>query len=192
MAGYAAVAWLLVVALWVLALRVRRHRPGATQTTGDRGGMAWIVVGGVLWPVVSITLLLALGIPAGHRMQALPLEGGRQPVRVDVLARQWAWEVRYPGSHQVLHNELRLPAGLPVDVHVRTQDVIHSFWVPRLGGKIDAIPGRTNVIRLHADAPGRHRGQCAEFCGLRHAHMTMSVLVMPPDDFGQWLGTASP
>ena len=108
------------------------------------------------------------------------------PLRVDVTARQWAWGLHYPGSGVRLTNELRVPVGRPVDIHVRSDDVIHSFWVPRLGGKIDAIPGRTNVVRLQADQAGTFRGQCAEFCGLNHAHMVMSVIAMPQDEYERW------
>lgn len=191
MLAYGAGAWGVVVGLWVLALVLRRRAGPADRPRGPSVPV-WIVAGGVVWPLVSITLLLALGIPAGHRMQPLPLSDGSPPVQVEVVGRQWAWEVRYPGSSQVLTNEMRLPAGRAVDVHVRTQDVIHGFWVPRLGGKIDAIPGRTNVIRLQAEAPGTLRGQCAEFCGLRHAHMVMTVHVMSDEAFAQWLRAAPP
>ncbi|WP_017758163.1 cytochrome c oxidase subunit II, partial [Pseudacidovorax intermedius] len=84
-------------------------------------------------------------------------------------------------------NELRLPAGRAVDVHTRSADVIHGFWVPRLGGKLDAVPGRTLVVRLQADRPGTYRGVCAEFCGAGHAHMPMVVQAMPAEDFDVWL-----
>jgi cytochrome c oxidase subunit II len=80
--------------------------------------------------------------------------------------------------------------GHPVDVQTRSADVIHSFWVPRLGGKLDAIPGRTLVVRLQASQPGTFRGQCAEFCGLEHAHMVLVVHAMEPADFDAWLEAA--
>ena len=77
-------------------------------------------------------------------------------------------------------------------VHTRSDDVIHSFWVPRLGGKLDAIPGRTLVLRLQADAPGRYLGQCAEFCGAGHARMPLVVIALPPDEFDAWLVAERP
>src|SRR5690606_6054197 len=92
--------------------------------------------------------------------------------------RQWQWDVAYPdapGAAKASVNVLHIPVGRPVDVHVTTADVIHSFWVPRLGGKIDAIPGRTNVVRLQADHAGVFHGVCAEFCGTAHAAMRMQV-----------------
>lgn len=182
---YAVVALLVVAGLWWRGLRRPEHArpPNVTR---------WIVWGGVVWPTLSVAVLLAFGMPAGHSIQALPLPDGAPRLVVDVHARQWAWTVRYPGHTVTLDNELRLPAGVPVDVRVHTDDVIHSFWVPRLQGKVDAIPGRVNVLRLQADEPGEHRGQCAEFCGRAHARMVMRVIVMPPEAFTQWLEGHAP
>ena len=104
-----------------------------------------------------------------------------------MIGHQWWWEVRYPGTNAVTANELHIPVRTPVRIEVKTADVIHSFWVPELNRKIDTIPGRTNVVELDADAPGRYRGQCAEFCGLQHAHMAMYVFVDEPDAFRRWL-----
>src|SRR5690606_21729962 len=110
----------------------------------------WVIVGGLALPLASILAVLSFGIPAGHRM--LPLAPGEGVVaHIDVTGRQWQWDVRYPGTNVALVDELHIPAGVPVDIHVRTEDVIHSFWVPRLAGKIDAIPGRVNVLRLEAN-----------------------------------------
>jgi cytochrome c oxidase subunit 2 len=100
--------------------------------------------------------------------------------------------VHYPASGVQLRDALRLPVGRPVHVHVGSRDVIHSFWVPRLGGKLDAIPGRTQVVRLQADEPGTFRGQCAEFCGLHHAHMVMTVIAMPAAEFDAWMAAQPP
>lgn len=183
MFAYAAVSLLVVMLLGWAAWRRQPAEAGSPHAR--RLAWKWLVFGGVLWPLISVVVLLAVGVPIGHRVQPLPL--AEAPRRIEVIARQWSWEVRYPGSPQVLHNALRLPAGEPVDIQVRSDDVIHSFWVPRLHGKIDAVPGRVNVIRLHADAPGRHRGQCAEFCGLQHARMVMQVEVMPAPEFTRWL-----
>ena len=113
--------------------------------------------------------LICYALFAGERL--LPLPGGAPP-RIDAEARQWAWTFRYPEQGGVTtKNVLHLPAGKPVDMVVTSRDVIHAFWVPRLAGKIDAVPGRTNRLRIQVDAPGRYEGLCNEFCGSGHADM---------------------
>jgi cytochrome c oxidase subunit 2 len=109
---------------------------------------------------------------------------------VEVVGHQWWWEVRYlhaePSRHVTAANELHLPVGRPVRVRLRAGDVIHSFWVPNLQGKIDMIPGRENTLRLLADRPGEWRGQCAEYCGLQHARMAFAVVAHPPAEYAAW------
>jgi cytochrome c oxidase subunit 2 len=106
---------------------------------------------------------------------------------VEVIGHQWWWEVRYPGTDAVTANEIHVPAGKRVDLVATSADVIHSFWVPKLNRKIDAIPGRRNRIVLEASKPGRYRGECYEFCGLQHAHMGLAVVADPPARFRAWL-----
>ncbi len=106
---------------------------------------------------------------------------------VEVTGHQWFWEVRYPGTRAVTANEIHIPVRTRVNLVAKTEDVIHSIWIPRLNRKVDTIPGHPNRILLYADKPGRYRGQCAEFCGLQHAHMSMYVFVDPPDRFRAWL-----
>ncbi len=211
MFGVAAAVWLLMIVLGALAMRAGRdrsggkgewpgveegeHRSGREARRAEDGARQrriarrCLVGGGLLLPGAAITALLLFGSPAGFHQ--LPWPGAAAaPLRVEVTGHQWWWEVHYPDTGQRLRNELRLPAGRAVDVHTRSADVIHGFWVPRLGGKLDAVPGRTLVVRLQADAPGTYRGVCAEFCGHGHAHMTMVVQAMPADDFDVWLKTA--
>ncbi|MDT3671115.1 MAG: cytochrome c oxidase subunit II [Aromatoleum sp.] len=187
MFAVAVVVLLGVTATWIVGMG--RRPPTLEDAREKRVVRRWIVLGGVLLPSSCIVVLLVFGIAAGRRMLPLP-RAGEAPLRIDVTARQWRWEVRYGGGAALI-NELRLPAGRPVDVHVQSLDVIHSFWVPRLGGKIDAIPGRTNVVRLQADAAGEYRGQCAEFCGTRHALMVLRVTAMEAGEFAGWLEAAS-
>ena len=111
-------------------------------------------------------------------------------LRVEARPQQWVWEFRYPGVEGATTGTLHLPAGRPVDVAVIGTDVIHSFWVPRLGGKIDAIPGHVNVIRLSADRPGTYGGVCAEFCGTGHADMAFTVIAHPPETYAPALAEA--
>lgn len=189
--GMFVVAVIVLVGVTVTWLAAMARRPPKLEDAREkRVARRWVVLGGVLLPAASIAVLLAFGIPAGYRLLPLP-PAGEPPLRIDVTARQWRWEVRYPDSGAVLTNELRVPAGRPVDVHVHSLDVIHSFWVPRLGGKIDAVPGRTNVVRLHADGPGAFRGQCAEFCGTRHALMVLHVTALDAVAFTDWLEAAA-
>jgi cytochrome c oxidase subunit 2 len=184
MFSYASIVLIAVVALWLQAMR----RPADTGDEAHQRRISnrWIIGGGLILPSVSITLLLIFGIPMGHRMLPLPPADG-PALRIDVNGHQWWWEVRYPDSAISLTNELHIPAGKPIDIHLTSADVIHGFWVPRLGGKLDAIPGRTNVLRLQADEPGTYMGQCAEFCGLNHAVMKFTVTAHTPEDFTRWL-----
>ena len=175
--------WLAVVGLWLYAMF--RQPASDDPARARRIEKRWIIGGGVALPVVSMTVLLAYGIPAGHSMLPLPPDEGA-PLEIHVTAHQWWWEVVYPESGIALADELHIPAGRPVDVHLRSADVIHSFWVPRLGGKLDAVPGRTNVQRVQADEPGSYRGQCAEYCGIGHAHMHFTVTAHTPEDFEAW------
>lgn len=171
-----------VTLAWIVAMRHRGR--DFSPDEAKRISRRWIVGGGILLPTASIVLLLGFGVRAGDRM--LPLRDDA-PLRIDVTGRQWQWDVTYPGSSVVLVDELHLPAGRPVHIHVTSADVIHSFWVPRLGPKIDAVPGRTNVLRLQADEAGALRGQCSEFCGTGHAQMVLKVQVHAEADFSTWL-----
>lgn len=188
MFGFFTLVFLVVVALWLVGLR--RDPGDVDETRARRLGNRWIIGGGLVLPLLTIVVLLLWGIPLGQRMMPLPVADG-EVLRVEVAARQWQWRVSYPKSSVTLVDAMRIPAGTPVDVLVTSEDVIHSFWVPRLGGKMDAIPGRVNVLRLEADEPGVYRGVCAEFCGLGHARMTFTVEAMAAADFHAWLESMS-
>jgi cytochrome c oxidase subunit 2 len=172
-----------------LAAVLRRRQGPDTTSPAER---AWLLGGGLLLPGLVIAALLLWGLRAGHPL--LPLPGAPPVFTVEVTARQWQWDVHYP-THPlatVQSNRIDIPAGQPVDVRVRTADVIHGFWVPRLAGKIDAIPGRTNVVRLQADAPGIYRGVCAEYCGTGHARMPMEVHAHGPEALAARMRGATP
>jgi cytochrome c oxidase subunit II len=114
----------------------------------------------------------------------------KEPLVIRVRAYQWWWEVSYvdraPARNLTTANEIHVPLGLPVSVELAAADVIHSFWVPNLAGKQDLIPGRDNRLVFTATTPGLYRGQCAEFCGLQHAHMSLFVVADSPDQFEAW------
>lgn len=189
MFAYAAVVFVVVLLLWIQAARRPADAPDDPRTL--RTQQRWILGGGVLLPMLSISLLLLFGIPMGRSMLPLPPADGGEAFVVEVTAHQWWWQVEYPGAGINLVDEMHIPAGVPVDVHLMTADVIHAFWVPRLAGKMDTIPGRTNVLRLLADEPGIYRGQCAEFCGLAHAHMKFTVHAHDADEFAAWQESVS-
>jgi cytochrome c oxidase subunit 2 len=149
----------------------------------------WVVtVGGIALPVVVLSALLAYGLivmQAGAARSASADGPG-----VTIVGKRWWWEVVYEradGSAVVSANELRLPVGQPVEVRLESDNVIHSFWAPQLGGKLDMIPGRTNVLTLEATEAGISRAQCAEYCGGAHALMSMYVVAMPPEEYEAWL-----
>jgi cytochrome c oxidase subunit 2 len=133
-----------------------------------------VVLSGVL--ALTVNTLLALSAPAEA-----------DDTVVEVIGHQFWWEVRYPQHNVLTANEIHIPAGVPVRVHLGSQDVIHSFWVPELHGKLDMIPGQTNSFWLQADNPGEYKGICAEFCGTQHAKMLFLVVAQPPDEFAAWL-----
>lgn len=108
-------------------------------------------------------------------------------LRVDVVGKQWWWRFSYPAHGVETANELHIPVGRAVKANLRTDDVIHSFWVPKLAGKVDLIPNKANDIWFQADAPGVYYGQCAEFCGASHANMRLRVTVHPEGEFAAWL-----
>jgi cytochrome c oxidase subunit 2 len=109
---------------------------------------------------------------------------------IEVNGRQWWWDVRYnpsiPSQIVTTANEIHIPVGRPIVLRLGSGDVIHSFWVPNLHGKMDMIPGRTQELSLQADRPGVYRGQCAEYCGHQHAHMALTVVAEPEDQFNAW------
>lgn len=144
---------------------------------GDGTARQLIIWGGLVLPFAVVAGLLAYGLRAGHAM--LPLPSQEDVPAIGLTGHQWWWEVQYAGEDGgTIHgaNVIHIPAGRPVDIRIDSADVIHAFWIPRLGGKIDAIPGRTNVMRVLAEQPGIYRGQCAEFCGAQHARMGLVMI----------------
>ena len=148
----------------------------------------WIVGGGVLLPAAVLSALMAYNV---WRSAQLDPQTSRGALVISVTAKMWWWEVRYSdpagGPDIVLANELHLPADRPVYLALTSSDVIHSFWVPALAGKMDMVPGRMTGLALRPLKAGVYRGQCAEYCGLQHARMALHVVVEPPAAFAAWL-----
>jgi cytochrome c oxidase subunit 2 len=181
MTAGAAVIWVAVAALTFYAIRARPDRLDPRRTT------ALIIGGGVLVPTVVLALLLAYGLSLLPRLLAPAPPGS---LRIEVVGEQYWWRIRYhpaQGAPFELANELRLPVGEPVQFQLSSPDVIHAFWIPALGGKMDMIPGRTNRLTLEPTRTGTFRGVCAEFCGTSHALMAFDVVVLPKAQFEQWL-----
>lgn len=178
-AGAAAIM-LLVVALTALAIFGGRRR-------GWMANRSFVIGFGVAFPVIVLSVLLTYGLMIAGRSAA------REPpkLRIEVVGERWWWRVHYldPQGERplVTANEIAIPVGEPVEFVLRTNDVIHSFWVPSLGGKLDMIPGRINRYQLSAERPGVYRGQCAEYCGAQHALMAFYVIAMESDRFPAWL-----
>ncbi|WP_278025364.1 cytochrome c oxidase subunit II [Legionella yabuuchiae] len=180
---YFTLVFFVIAGFWFYAIKPRKKESG-NKTLGQH----LIVWGGIVFPTLSILILLAFGIPIGQSMLPHP-EADDNILRIHVIGHQWFWKVHYPDRDVTLINELHLPLDRPVDIYATTHDVIHSFWVPKLNGKIDMIPGYTNIIRLKATELGQFRGQCAEFCGKWHAKMVLDVVVHPKEDFSSWLNS---
>lgn len=182
MAAGATVVWLVVTVLALHALRQQR------SLWSERAGNWLIAAGGVVVPLVALGGLLLFGMPALRRQ--LAAAPGAGSLRVHVTGEQWWWRVRYEraGAAPVeLANELRLPRGQSAEVVLTSADVIHSFWVPSLAGKVDMLPGRTTRLTLEPHTIGTFRGVCAEYCGESHARMAFAVEVMEPAAFDMWL-----
>ncbi|MDQ3511938.1 MAG: cytochrome c oxidase subunit II [Pseudomonadota bacterium] len=180
--GAGLILTLVMLLLWYTLSR-------RTQRSGRAPGVRLIFMGGLLLPAFTLISLLAYGTVVSRKVS-----GMEQPVElvVAVVGRRFHWDFHYLGAEgatplAITTDVLVLPRDRNVEFRVTSMDVIHSFWIPRLGGKIDAIPGRVNQLRLRADQAGPISGQCAEFCGLEHAHMRFDVLVIPPAQFDDWL-----
>jgi cytochrome c oxidase subunit II len=164
-----------------------RRAPGL-PFLGERENVsnALVVVFGAVLPVLVLIGVFIVANVNVINTTAAP-KPGTTKMTIHVIGHQWFWEVRYPGTRAVTANEIHIPTGTRVNVLATTEDVIHSFWVPELNRKIDMIPGRSNRVLLYTDKPGVYRGQCAEFCGLQHAHMSFAVFADPPARFRAWL-----
>ena len=186
----AAVSWVLlgggtaifVGVMLLLGWAVWRRAGGAPQPR------RWIWGAGVLFPAVVLVALFVWVLPRTPPWKPAPPPGA---LVVAVKAHMWWWEVRYrdpaTGADVVTANEIRVPVGRPVYLALTSADVIHSFWVPELAGKMDMLPGRMQHLLVTATQPGTWRGQCAEFCGVQHAQMALHVVGLPPADFEAWL-----
>jgi cytochrome c oxidase subunit 2 len=190
------VTGLLLAGIWRRRNTSSPVLPGEAVVERPVGGVAWIYWGvGVTTIVLFITMIWTFVTLAATGPQP-----GPAAVRLEIIGHQWWWEVHYlsddPSQEFTTANEIHIPVGKVVSVKLHAADVIHSFWVPKLAGKTDLIPGQENQTWIEAERPGVYRGQCGEYCGEQHAHMAMQVVASPSAEFEQWrkhqLEAASP
>jgi len=182
--------YIAIVAFFFIAA-FRGHRnatPDITEGTERRLGTA--VWAAIIISTVGLLVLLTTSVAIGSSVGRSGADDPRQ-MEIEVTGHQWWWEVKYPDSiipsHSIVTaNEMHIPIHTPVLLRLDTRDVIHSLWIPNLHGKRDLIPGRVNKFWIEADRPGVYRGQCAEFCGLQHAHMSLMVVAEEPEKFVEW------
>jgi len=176
--GVAAVVYLVVIGFLVAALRRRNEANARTAVRAVS-----VAVG------ITSVILLGLGL-SDFFAQRVIAASPKDPLRVRVTAHQWWWEIEYsdgqPSRRVRTANELRIPTQRPVELELTADDVIHSFWVPSLQGKKDLLPGYTTRLDLVASRPGVYEGQCAEFCGFQHAHMSIDVIALEPEEYSRW------
>jgi cytochrome c oxidase subunit 2 len=151
-------------------------------------GVTWLEIGWTIVPALILAVVAVLTLNTLFELQ----ERDDDALQVTVTGQQWWWSYEYDldddGEFEfITANEMVVPAGRQVEMTIESADVIHSFWIPALNGKRDAVPGRSTTWTVEADEPGRYRGQCTEFCGLSHARMQMYVIALPPDQFDEWV-----
>jgi cytochrome c oxidase subunit 2 len=184
MVAVTGIVFLIVITALAAALWRARQAP---QRRPDDARLLQYVTAATAVTVVVLFGLLISSMVVGR---AIATQGDETAMIVEITANQWWWNVEYqhPEPEQRIRtaNELHVPIGRTVQIKLLASDVIHSFWVPPLHGKLDAIPGHSAAIALRVDQPGIYRGQCAEYCGAQHAHMAFVVIAESADDFERW------
>ena len=179
MFGLAAGVYVVVAGfILVAALRGRRGARSGARFSPNM----FIAVGGVVVPTLILLVLAVVTVTTTGALR----KAGSDPLRIEVTGERWWWSVRYPGRAIVTANEIHVPVGQPVEIGLDSDNVVHSFWVPELAGKVDTIPGQHNLLRFTAEKTGTYLGVCAEFCGIQHAHMGFRVIAESPGAFERW------
>ncbi len=182
--------WLMLVlgvavfVVFAAVLAVGLVRGPAAEPAEGRGFGRWMVGWGVVGPAV---ILIVVFVATVYAMRVVPTDAPPDALVIEVVGHQWRYEVHYPDDGISMTNELHIPVGRPVALRLTSADVIHSFWVPELGGKLDMLPDGVNTLVLQADVPGEYRNRCAEFCGLEHADMQMTVVAQSAEQFAAWV-----
>ena len=184
MFGLGTVIYLGVMAYLAVAL-FRRRREQPEDFASHEQGRNVVLLGGIVMPAVVLVTLIAATIGTLRAISA-PAETDPDALTIEVIGRQWWWEVYYPQQQFYTANEIHIPAGERVKIIMTSEDVIHSFWVPQLHGKLDLNPKQFTTLWLEADQPGVYWGECAEFCGVQHAKMQFAVIAHPRQELEAW------
>lgn len=182
----------LVALLWFVWRR--RHvlqsvpEPLTTSDRSDRFATR-AVAGAMAVTILLLFIMLISSFVTSHRLGRM---NQQQALTIDVYGHQWWWEVQYPNEAEPFRmvttaNEIHVPVGTPIRIHGTSRDVIHSFWAPNIQGKRDLLPGYNTDVLMQVDQQGRWRGQCAEFCGMQHAHMAFYIVAESQKDFDDWM-----
>ncbi len=189
------ILFLVVTAvMWVLIAWAAKRRRGSLAEHAPvdiGGGQKWIAIGGLAVPLVILTVIFVLGL---NLLAEFPIHGPHHhAMKPDILiiGHQWWWEVHYlsgaADQEFTTANEIHIPVNRPMNIQLEADDVMHSFWIPSLHGKVDLIPGHTNFVRIQASEAGSYPGQCAEYCGAEHARMRLLVVAQQPEEYTAWL-----
>ncbi|QJD78438.1 cytochrome c oxidase subunit II [Spirosoma rhododendri] len=185
--------YFIIAALFVLAVVIGlliyvsvrfRAKPGdgePKQFTGNK------VVEGFMIGVPTLLVAVFMYLTIDTMANVMPAPAGNQRPDVVITGHRYWWEASYPGTKAIVANEIHLPVGRKLLVHINAADVIHDWWVPQLGAKMDAIPGRTNYVWTTIQKPGVYEGACSEFCGAQHAWMRIKVVAQPEAEFRKWV-----
>lgn len=180
---WAVVVFVVVEGLLVYVIFRYRERDGDERPEPVHGN-ALLEIG---WTLAPAVILVLIAIPTIQTIWEVDRPPEGNPLHVEVVAHQWWWEIEYPELDVQTANELRVPVGRTVQLTLTSADVIHSFWVPRIGGKRDMIPGKETMLWFTVDSAGTYPGQCAEFCGMSHALMKMELVAEDSADFRAWV-----
>jgi len=170
---------------WTLALA---PIPQPTSDASDRLATR-AVAAAVAVTVLLLFVMLISSFVTSHRLGKM---NDQQALTINVYGHQWWWEIQYPNEAEPYRmvttaNEIHVPIGTPIRIHGTSRDVIHSFWAPNIQGKRDLLPGYNTDVLMQVDKAGRWRGQCAEYCGMQHAHMSFYIVAEPQQDFDNWM-----
>ncbi|HVB65027.1 MAG TPA: cytochrome c oxidase subunit II [Nitrolancea sp.] len=177
------VVFIIVQGVLIYSVIRFRRKPGSPEPHPTHGNTKLEIT----WTILPALILAVITVPTLATISSFAKKPGAGSMTVQVVGHQWWWEFDYPGQGVVVADEMHIPIGVPIEVELRSNDVIHSFWVPKLAGKQDVVPNQHNHLSFTANEIGTFRGQCAEFCGAQHANMAFTVVVQSQADYDAWL-----